>query len=81
MKNFEANKTYKSIDGRKFKCLDIDSDGNIAVAVFAPVKGCVIYKKDAFKRAIVINQTTKIQQATVDRDKFSSIWIRASSEV
>lgn len=81
MKNFEANKTYKSIDGQKFKCLSVENKGKVIVAEFAPVKGCITYKKNSFFRAVVINQTTKIQQATVDRDKFSSIWIRASSEV
>lgn len=79
MKNFEAGKTY-TFKNKKFKCLNVFETGE-KVATFAPVKGCICYKKEAFDRVVIVNQTTKIQQVKMTRGNYSKIWMRASSEI
>ena len=79
MKNFEVGKTY-TFENKKFKCLGIyETDEKLVT--FAPVKGCVCYKKEAFDRVVILNQTTKIQQVKMTRGDYSKIWMRASSEI
>lgn len=61
-KEFKVKSVYVASNGKKFKCLSVDS----VKATFAPIRGCVVFAKKAFARKLRVNLATKCQCVKVN---------------
>lgn len=76
MKNthkFELGKVYKATDGKRYKCVDLFGINSVGLA---PMKGCVVFKKDAKNYKTRINKATNRQCVKIS-SRGAYIWVSA----